>query len=183
MTNAANEQLAQAEAFRLARKETRRCDGCTECCTILGVVELHKPMMTRCRHEMVGGCSVYAHRPETCAEFLCLWREGWGTDEMRPDKCGFMLWVQEQPEVYRYAQGFDRVPPLVVVAYEAEAGALGGEQFAVVRRNLLAACSVLMEFHDATVRLFGMRFPEGQNVRTRAQDGDSTKLRILIPND
>lgn len=176
-------EIARANAEMAARKAARVCGGCTACCTILGIPTLGKPMMRRCAHECAAGCAVYERRPEECAEFLCLWREGWGTDAMRPDLCRFMLWTQEQPHVYRYAQGFVKVPATVVVAYESEANAFQTEPFQLVRRNLLRMGAVLMEFHDSTVRVYGVKYPDGQNIRAVPTDGDPTRMRLVIPGD
>lgn len=50
------------------------CDGCTACCTIMGVHELNKPVNTRCVHCEAGvGCAIYETRPQSCRTFECVW--------------------------------------------------------------------------------------------------------------
>lgn len=70
----------------------RACGKCAECCTVMGVDELDKPMWTRCLHLAgVRGCSIYDERPEGCRKFDCLWRFGLGSNRSRPDKCGIVF--------------------------------------------------------------------------------------------
>lgn len=69
----------------------RPCDGCTECCTRLGVTELAKPAGERCAHVGVtGGCTIYRDRPRSCAAYACLWALGRGTEADRPDLSGVL---------------------------------------------------------------------------------------------
>jgi len=53
----------------------RTCSGCTLCCSLLGIVELKKPVFTICKNCIIGkGCKIYEVRPPTCAGFLCSYR-------------------------------------------------------------------------------------------------------------
>lgn len=53
----------------------RTCSGCTLCCSLLGIVELKKPVFKICKHCVIGkGCKIYEVKPQTCAEFLCSYR-------------------------------------------------------------------------------------------------------------
>jgi hypothetical protein len=69
---------------------TRRdCGGCTLCCKLVAVPALDKPQGKWCQHCQIGkGCAIQGQpeRPEACAIFDCLWLQGYGTEEMRPDK-------------------------------------------------------------------------------------------------
>jgi len=52
----------------------RACDGCTLCCKLLYIPELHKPMYAWCPHAVKGqGCAIYCQRPTPCRDFECLW--------------------------------------------------------------------------------------------------------------
>ena len=77
-----------------SRKATgRSCDGCTECCRLIGVVELEKPAGVECRHCLPGqGCSIYSQRPNSCRGFSCLWliNPEFG-DHWRPNLCGIVV--------------------------------------------------------------------------------------------
>jgi hypothetical protein len=53
---------------------TRRCGGCTLCCTMLPIAEIEKPRDVRCKHVRFGkGCSIYANRPFSCRHWQCSW--------------------------------------------------------------------------------------------------------------
>lgn len=69
----------------------RACGGCTECCMAVAVAELEKPYFAKCRHQTATGCSIYARRPTGCRQYNCAWLQGMLSDEMRPDKSGFIL--------------------------------------------------------------------------------------------
>lgn len=52
----------------------RACNGCTACCTIMGVPSISKPAYTPCQHATPQGCAIYAARPcDECAGFYCAW--------------------------------------------------------------------------------------------------------------
>jgi uncharacterized protein len=71
----------------------RTCSGCTLCCSLLGIVELKKPVFTICKHCIIGkGCKIYEVRPQTCAGFLCSYRTSAGLPEhWNPKVCGMVL--------------------------------------------------------------------------------------------
>ncbi|MBP1849996.1 hypothetical protein [Rhizobium halophytocola] len=82
-------------AAKLALPE-RACDGCILCCWLPDIDELDKPANRPCRHCRAGdGCSIYAERPQTCRDFLCLWRTDlrFG-DHWDPKRSGMMLYRQ-----------------------------------------------------------------------------------------
>jgi hypothetical protein len=66
----------------------RKCAGCTFCCTVAGINELHKPAFTPCRHLKGKGCGIYQDRPGSCSEFACGWLLGNFDERFRPDKIG-----------------------------------------------------------------------------------------------
>lgn len=68
----------------------RRCGPCVACCTTMGVSELEKPFNAPCEH-MGTGCDIYATRPQSCQVFECLWLQGHGRPEHRPDRLGITL--------------------------------------------------------------------------------------------
>jgi hypothetical protein len=83
---------------KLAPKRT--CEGCDLCCTVAGVAVLNKPPGQRCRHLTAlapagRNCLIYERRPADCRSFQCVWRASDTalTDEFRPAKCGFALWI------------------------------------------------------------------------------------------
>lgn len=72
----------------------RSCGECQACCEVIGVEELQKPYSTKCEYQCASGCSNYEGRPESCQRYHCLWREGYGNEEDRPDKLGVLLQVE-----------------------------------------------------------------------------------------
>lgn len=75
--------------------EGRQCGECSACCTWLGIEELRKWTGQACKHldgrDPTKRCTIYSKRPKACVEYHCLWRAGWGPDELRPDKSGMIL--------------------------------------------------------------------------------------------
>ena len=61
----------------------RDCDGCTLCCRVMRVPEIHKPQWELCPDcEAGAGCRIYMTRPGECEEFLC----GYRTRESLPER-------------------------------------------------------------------------------------------------
>lgn len=96
MPKAKRRRLA-ALADKVARKaqaQTRRtCGGCTACCSRLRIEALRKPQCMACPHQEEAGCGIYEKRPHECRAFLCGWLLGWGEEDDRPDKSGFIVTV------------------------------------------------------------------------------------------
>jgi hypothetical protein len=60
----------------------------------MGVEELDKPAGEWCEHCSIGaGCRIYKDRPKMCRVWSCQWRArpDLYPEEMRPDRCGFLL--------------------------------------------------------------------------------------------
>lgn len=68
----------------------RRCGPCVACCTTMGVPELEKQFNTTCKHAGTS-CDIYNKRPQSCQAFECLWLQGHGRPEHRPDRLGITL--------------------------------------------------------------------------------------------
>ena len=112
------EKIARQDVKKHIAKATneRACGSCTACCTAQGVKELGKPAGVPCSHlaiqetqkttaslfagsagsavhgTLVGGCSRYATRPESCRSWSCLWRVGFfDADKDRPDRRGLVF--------------------------------------------------------------------------------------------
>lgn len=79
----------QTALDRLAK--ARPCNGCTACCTTLGVHDLNKVPGQACKHEIKNGCGIYQRRPMECRQFFCMWRLGLMAEDERPDKNGIVL--------------------------------------------------------------------------------------------
>lgn len=85
----------------------RECGACTACCTVPTIEPLGKPADTLCSHCTSGGCSIYESRPVPCRTFFCGWRRIKALpDNLRPDRCGFVLMTEYNPNA---ANPFDRI--------------------------------------------------------------------------
>lgn len=104
----------------------RRCGSCTACCTVLGVVEIGKPVFERCERLCSTGCSDYAGRPAGCSDYRCGWLDGFGDTLDRPSRLGVI---------------FDRPASRggAVVAREVWRGAFGGRRAVRHMQRLHAA--------------------------------------------
>ena len=100
---------------RLPIKQRRSCGECTLCCTAMGVPELSKPHYERCS-KLGPRCTIYSARPKSCRAFECLWLQGLGEPEHRPDHSGLVLAVTVKNGILGPAG-------TVIVAHEVEPGA------------------------------------------------------------
>ena len=67
----------------------RKCGDCSECCIVGHVPELKKDAHTRCPFISTcatGSCSIFKSPilPDTCKNYECSWKKGWGSDDDRP---------------------------------------------------------------------------------------------------
>ena len=81
----------------------KACGACVMCCTALEIAELKKPAGPACPNCILsGGCVIYAHRPQVCRNFQCLWlaqREL--PANMRPDRIGALFMEDDETDEYR----------------------------------------------------------------------------------
>ena len=94
------------------------CGGCTACCDVMAAHELRKPFYARCEHLAENGCGIYADRPQSCREFVCVWSTGFMGEapQWRPDRCGLLFFLR------RFADG------LWLEIYETHPGAAADPQ-------------------------------------------------------
>lgn len=76
--------------------EGRECGSCYSCCVWLGISELRKYTGQSCKHlcgtsDPTKRCSIYSQRPSACSNYECLWRAGWGPDNLRPSESGILI--------------------------------------------------------------------------------------------
>ncbi len=106
-----NKTLKESRLFRRThRKELarvvdaldngRECGSCTKCCELLTISSMAKNGGDVCpslRPEKIGkSCSRYGTRPNACQTYWCNWRLGQLPEDMRPDKCGFIVHVSHE---------------------------------------------------------------------------------------
>ena len=79
----------------------RECGECGECCFALAVDVEDKPRMKACPH-FCSGCSIYDNRPESCAEWNCLWLMGSVPHSQRPDRTKIIFWLPDTETAGRW---------------------------------------------------------------------------------
>ncbi|RTL06409.1 hypothetical protein EKK58_05510 [Candidatus Dependentiae bacterium] len=143
-----DERRANAKELNAALEEAagmRPCDGCTECCTIIGVRSLNKLPGQRCKFVGESGCKTYPNRPQECRQFYCFWRFGYMDDEDRPDKSGIVLNPRQMNDVS------------FLMVSESRPGAV--EKYADKLEDLAAAQGVSIVFgniaEQTVTRVFG----------------------------
>ena len=74
----------------------RDCGECTACCTwMIGESYGHKfGNGVSCNFLDKCGCGIYEKRPEVCRKYQCGWSQELFPEEMRPDKCGIIVSVE-----------------------------------------------------------------------------------------
>jgi hypothetical protein len=69
----------------------RDCNGCIECCLVIGVEELGKPYYKECQHQRASSCKIYGKHPDSCKHYDCFWRLGEIPEDMYPKTCGYVI--------------------------------------------------------------------------------------------
>lgn len=76
----------------------RPCGECTACCKGHLKSTIHGNIMTPekpCIFLVKEKCSIYENRPEVCRNYFCAWSQGILDHDMRPDKCGLLVSVND----------------------------------------------------------------------------------------
>lgn len=81
----------------------RDCDSCTVCCTWLKGESYGQEFGggKSCPFLKEGGCGIYEIRPSVCRKYFCAWAQELLDYDMRPDRCGFLVSV-EQNDIGQY---------------------------------------------------------------------------------
>jgi Fe-S-cluster containining protein len=76
----------------------RSCEECTKCCELLyGSAYGHEfGNGIKCKFLGNCGCKIYKVRPNVCRNYFCAWAQELLPEEMRPDKCGVLVSVEEK---------------------------------------------------------------------------------------
>ena len=77
----------------------RPCGDCTACCTWLKGTAYGYEFGggKSCKFLCETGCTVYKARPKVCEGHFCGWAQELLPEEMRPDKCGVLATVEDNP--------------------------------------------------------------------------------------
>ena len=146
-------QSKQAEAKKLAAGDVKRpCNGCTECCSVLGVKPINKAPWVSCEHLCEAGCGIYLKRPEICGEFYCLWQCGLGTMDERPDNLGVIF------------APTDGVVPFTkeveVQLYEAKPGAMNDPRVMKICNKLVKGGALIIAMPHGTTNIHRFMGPK-----------------------
>jgi hypothetical protein len=110
------------------------CGDCTECCTVLAISELDKPVWKECMYQVRTvdktipqkdrlsiGCSIYNTKPAECSVYWCFFSGGmFGRDiKYRPDKLGLIVDFRGAEE-----STADRLPIQFLQVWESRPNAL-----------------------------------------------------------
>jgi Fe-S-cluster containining protein len=74
----------------------RPCGDCTACCTWLKGTAYGYEFGggKSCKFLCKTGCDVHKARPKVCEGYFCAWAQELLPEEMRPDKCGVLVSVE-----------------------------------------------------------------------------------------
>ena len=74
----------------------RECGECTACCIWLqgSAYGYEFGGGKSCKFLCETGCSVHKARPKVCEGYFCAWAQELLPEEMRPDKCGVLVSVE-----------------------------------------------------------------------------------------
>jgi Fe-S-cluster containining protein len=82
----------------------RECGECTACCSWLegDAFGWKFGCGQSCKFLKEGKCNVYNVRPEVCRNYQCAWSQHLLPEEMRPDKCGYIVSVEFNDQIGQY---------------------------------------------------------------------------------
>ena len=123
----------------------------------MAIPELHKAPRARCQYQCSTGCAIYGTRPTSCAGFLCLWRQGWGTSADRPDRTGIVV---EMKDGYATLAEFGGGARVFAVRTMSDDRARDHQVRAIVQ-EFLGQGAVGTVVAPSGFVLYGPRFPEG----------------------
>ena len=117
----------------------RTCDGCGECCYGLEINEIGKAQHARCEH-FCDGCSIYGMetRPDSCADWNCLWLKGETPTSQRPDRSKMLLWLPDKETAASWANR------LVMGMETAAASSKRQSNAKIIRRLFRSGQNVMM---------------------------------------
>jgi len=87
----------------VSAKQARPCGECAVCCTYMGISDpqLKKKPLIPCPF-LNKNCTIHKTKPKDCIAYNCLWAQGFGLEEDRPDKTFFIF--DEYPKIKNAAQ-------------------------------------------------------------------------------
>jgi hypothetical protein len=77
----------------------KSCGACSQCCKVMGIEELAKPVGVWCQHRRAGvGCDIHGRHPASCQAFACQWLiEPAAPARFRPDRTKVVLAAEGDP--------------------------------------------------------------------------------------
>lgn len=160
------------------KQKPRECGGCTACCTALAIPEVPTLVGEHCKHECAEGCAIYATRPGRCRGFECVWIGGGGKVGDRPDRLGWVGYVDRYPE-FNVAAGGGSKSGTIIVVRETRQGALQEPRFVEALRDWMDRGSAVMvqesdQEGQRWITLYGPKIPKGVRVSRDEVERNST---------
>ena len=89
------------------------CGNCVECCRVFPIEEIQKPKHILCINCSGKDCNVYTTRPDACKNFNCAFLVGNWREELRPDKCGVIIY-RDKKDGYLALRLRDNINPVIM---------------------------------------------------------------------
>ena len=99
----------------------RPCDECNACCAgqLSGEVYGRKfGCGKKCDFLIKGLCSIYNDRPKMCRDYQCAWTQHLFDEDLRPDKCGLMISVENDENEQKFFRIMEIRPNVASEVYE-----------------------------------------------------------------
>lgn len=90
--------------------EFRDCGDCTICCEGHLIGNSYGNRFgngKKCIFLVQKNCTIYKDRPETCRKYQCAWTQHILPEWMKPNQCGLMVSVQDEPSGKQYLKAIE----------------------------------------------------------------------------
>lgn len=174
----------------------RACGACTLCCKLpssweVGTrpdgerYEFVKPAMQWCPDCQIGrGCAIYNQptKPHACRVFSCLWLQGFGRDEDRPDRAHVVATIEVYYDELQLVLYQDRADAAFTDAVRALVNAVLQAQGQGIRAVMAVPPDLTAhryQWHFVHGRRWIARMPDGpNNLPPEPADADDERRRI-----
>lgn len=120
-----------------------------------------------CQHECDAGCAIHPSRPARCRQFECVWLQGHGLIDERPDKVGWFGFVIVDQYLNFAAGGRSRGKSVLVVR-ECRGGVVDEPVFTRRLFDWIEKGSAIVVRRgygpSASARLYGPKIPRGVDI-------------------
>lgn len=88
----------------------RECGDCIACCEGHLIGKAHGNSFgngKKCIFLVQKKCTIYEDRPEVCRKYQCAWTQHLLPEWMKPNQCGLMVSVQDEPSGKQYLKAIE----------------------------------------------------------------------------